>query len=222
MTHGRAEEAGGTDRQPSQIVQRGYDAAANTHLEWINRIEGDPRMHYVARLMDCLQPGARVLEMGCGAGVPITAALASRFEVVGIDLSAAQLALARERVPRATFIQADMSTFISEKPLDAVVAAYSITHVPRNTHAALFSRIASWLRPGGFFLASLGAGGCPDTVEEWLGVPMFFSSFDAARNRQLLRAAGFELIIDDVVTMQEPEGPATFLWVLCRRTIPTE
>jgi SAM-dependent methyltransferase len=201
---------------PAQIVERGYDAAADTHLEWINHIDGDPRMRYLSDLMERLPAGTRVLELGCGAGVPITAALSERFEVVGIDLSRAQLAIARQQVPGAHFIHTDMTTYAPDTPFDAVVAAYSITHVPRRIHGVLFTQIASWLKPGGFFLASLGANGNPDSVEEWLGVPMFFSSFAADENRGLLRDAGFDLLIDDVVTMQEPEGPATFLWVLCR------
>jgi hypothetical protein len=63
------------------------------------------------------------------------------------------------------------------------------------------------------------AGGlpCRVAVPLELGVPMFFSSFDADENRRLLRAAGFELRRDDVVTMREPGGAATFLWVLATR-----
>ena len=38
----------------------------------------------------------------------------------------------------------------------AVTAFYSITHVRRAEHAAMFKRIAKWLKPGGIFLASLG------------------------------------------------------------------
>jgi hypothetical protein len=46
---------------------------------------------------------------------------------------------------------------------------------------------------------------------------MFFSSHDAATNRVLLRAAGFALELDEIVTMREPEGPVSFLWVLARK-----
>ena len=46
---------------------------------------------------------------------------------------------------------------------------------------------------------------------------MFFSGFDADTNRRLIREAGFELVLDEVVTMQEPETEATFLWVLSRK-----
>ena len=81
----------------------------------------------------------------------------------------------------------------------------------------MFRRIAGWLRPNGLFLAALGAQDSPDWVGEWLGAPMFFSSFDAAENRRLVSAAGFDLLIADVLETIEPGGPVPFLWVLARR-----
>src|SRR5207247_1384867 len=77
--------------------------------------------------------------------------------LVGVDISGTQIALARANVPSATFVQADM-TVIDRPPasLDAVVAFYSLTHVPRDEHAPLLARIRRWLRPGGVFIASFG------------------------------------------------------------------
>jgi hypothetical protein len=46
---------------------------------------------------------------------------------------------------------------------------------------------------------------------------MFFSSFDALENQRLVAAAGFDLLVAEVVETIEPEGPTPFLWVLGRR-----
>ncbi len=46
---------------------------------------------------------------------------------------------------------------------------------------------------------------------------MFFSSHDADTNRALLRVAGFTLERDETITMREPEGLVTFLWVIARK-----
>jgi hypothetical protein len=88
--------------------------------------------------------------------------------------------------------------------------------VARDEHAQLFGRIARWLRPGGLFLASLAHVGGPDRTEPWLGVDMFFSGFDAETNSRLVREAGLELLVADVVFMREPEAEVGFLWVLAR------
>ena len=47
--------------------------------------------------------------------------------------------------------------------------------------------------------------------------PMFFSSHDAPTNRCLLTDAGLAVRVDEVVTMEEPEGPATFQWVIAAK-----
>ena len=96
---------------------------------------------------------------------------------------------------------------------------YSFSHLPRVEHGALFERIASWLAPGGLFLASLGSRDSPDWTGEWLGVPMFFSSYDADTNRELLEAAGLVPVHAEVVTMTEPRVRSRFCgsWRRSRR-----
>lgn len=85
--------------------------------------------------------------------------------------------------------------------------------MPRAEQPALFRNVASWLRPGGLFLAALGSG-TDDVHTTWLGAPMFFGSHPPQVNRELLGLAGFTLLVDEVVTMAEPEDPATFHWVI--------
>lgn len=199
------------------VVEAGYDALAGAYLDWAARIHADPRERMLEAFMGRLADGSRVLDLGCGAGIPSTRALAERFAVTGVDLSAAQLAIARREVPGAAFIHADLAAIdVPAASFDGVTALYAISHVPREEHAALFGRIARWLVPGGLFLATLGATDGPDWTGEWLGAPMFFSSHDAVTNRRLLAAAGFELLVDEVVETGEPEGPVPFLWVLAR------
>ena len=120
-----------------------------------------------------------------------------------------------------TFVQADMTALdLPGESLDAVTAFYSLTHVPRADQPALLGRIFGWLRPGGVFLASMGAQDSPDEVEaDWLGVPMFFSHHGARRNRALVREAGFD--IEEARVVEEPEDrhAALFLWVVARKVL---
>jgi ubiquinone/menaquinone biosynthesis C-methylase UbiE len=206
--------------EPTRTVAAGYDRIAERYLRWVARIEGDPRDRMLVEFAERLTGGARVLDLGCGPGVPSTKALAQRFDVVGVDISEAQLGSARENVPEATFIHGDLAEIeLPEASFDGVTALYSISHIPREEHARLFARIARWLVPGGLFLATLGATDSPHWIGEWLGVPMFFSSHDADTNRALLSAAGFTLVLDEIVAMREPEGPVSFLWVIARTPV---
>ncbi|KJK45436.1 methyltransferase type 11 [Lentzea aerocolonigenes] len=198
-----------------EIVEAGYDAMAERYLTWSAEIADDPRLHYLDDFDSRLNDNARILELGCGAGVPVTKKLAERHDVLGVDLSRQQLDLARANVPGARFEKADMTKLgFPDGTFDGIAAFYSILHVPRAEQPGLIAKIARWLKPGGFFLASLGVG-TPDLTETWLGVEMFFGSNTPAENRALL-GEHFEIITDDLVTMHEPD-PAMFHWVLTRK-----
>jgi SAM-dependent methyltransferase len=129
------------------------------------------RTRVVTLLRDRLPAGAKVLELGCATGVPTTRELVKRFAVTGVEISARNIALARQRVPEARLLHADITQLdLPPASFDAVVAFYTITHVPREEHAPLLQGIARWPRPGGLFVASMGAGDDPGTVEDdWLG-----------------------------------------------------
>ena len=200
---------------PVRIVEAGYDRIAQRYLEWSGLRPSPVRQHWLGRALDLIPTGSEVLELGCGAGLPMTKALADGRRVTGVDISAVQIDLARRHVPEATFIHADMTQLkFPPASFDAVVAFYCLTHVPRDAMPALLARIRSWLRPSGVFVATMGADPSPDEVEDdWLGVPMFFSHFGARRNRRLVAEAG--LVIDEARIQDEPEDrySARFLWV---------
>ena len=201
-----------------QTVASGFDRLAGRYLDWGNEVRADPRHRMVAQFADRLADGARVLDLGCGAGVPSTRELAKRFDVLGVDISRAQLERARRNLPGVSFMLADFSELqLPYRSFDGVVALYAISHLPRDEHGQLFANVYRWLIPGGLFLATLGASDSPDWTGDWLGEPMFFSSHDADTNRHLMRRAGFELLHDEVATTREPEGDASFLWVIGRK-----
>ncbi|MEU0884743.1 class I SAM-dependent methyltransferase [Lentzea sp. NPDC005914] len=198
-----------------EIVEAGYDAMAEHYLTWSAQIADDPRLRYLEDFDSRLHDNAKILELGCGAGIPVTRKLAERHDVLGVDLSQQQVDLARANVPAARFEKADMTALdFPDGTFDAIAAFYSILHVPRAEQPGLIAKIARWLKPGGLFLASLGVG-TPDVTENWLGVEMFFGSNTTDRNRELL-SRHLEIVTDDLVTMHEPD-PATFHWVLTRR-----
>lgn len=202
----------------TKIVGEGYDAMADTWEEWSSQIADDARGTWRDRFLELLPEGARVVELGCGNGTRETRLLAQKFRLTGVDLSAEQLRRARERVPDAEFVQADLTSLeLEPASLDGVVSFYVFNHVPRDLLPQLLTRIRRWLQPGGYFMAALGASDLPDWYGDFLGAPSFFSGHEPDTNRALVRAAGFELVDDEVVTIQEPEGPVNFHWVLARR-----
>ena len=200
------------------LVAAGYDAMIDTWEAWKAQITDDPRADWCAELVSRLPPGARVVELGCGGGTDETRMLAERFRLTAVDLSAEQLRRARERVQGAAFLHGDITELELEPgSVDAVAAFYVLNHVPRELLPGLFARVHRWLVPGGLFLTTLGASDLPGWTGEWLGQPTHFAGFPPEENRRLLADAGLELQRDELVTIQEPEGEATFHWVLASR-----
>jgi len=167
------------------LVRRGYDAislayrgddgrGAAASAEDVSRYTG-----WVTELAALLRPGARVVDLGCGAGIPATRELAGHgLQVIGVDFSAVQLRRARRLVPAARLIQADMTALqLRPASADAVVSLYALIHVPLADQQALFPRIRDWLRPGGYFLAIVGAGRWTGTLP-YLGADMFWDHAD--------------------------------------------
>jgi cyclopropane fatty-acyl-phospholipid synthase-like methyltransferase len=204
--------------EPKRIVEDGYDEISERYTELSRKFDWEPRRTYLNRLVELLPEGSRVLELGCGAGVPATVELARHFDVTGVDLSSEQLSRARENVPNARFIHADMATVELADSFDGVAAFYSLTHLPRDEVPSLFLRIRAWLRPGGILVASLAARETEKWFEpDWLGTPMFFSGYDAETNLRLLADAGFEIQETELVRQDEGElGEATFCWVAAK------
>jgi SAM-dependent methyltransferase len=125
-----------------------------------------------------LSKGGLVVELGCGSGVAAAHIDAAGFDVVGIDVSPAMLALAGARAPRATFVE---ESFVSAEvpPCDAVLAAGEVFNSlddKANTPKAIervFGRVFKALWPGGVFLFDVAgpgriAGGGPVTTT-WVG-----------------------------------------------------
>jgi ubiquinone/menaquinone biosynthesis C-methylase UbiE len=204
---------------PKQIVAQGYDRIAERFLAWAENDTSGMREQYTHVLLQELPPGAKVLELGCGAGVPITRVLAQRFEVTGVDISARQIELARQHVPQARFIQADMAQLdLPPESYDGVAAFYALFHIPREQQPHVLQSIASWLRPGGMLVVTMATQASKGDVEEdWLGAPMFWSSYDSETNVRLVRKTGLEIVRAREETVEEHGEQATFLWVVARK-----
>src|SRR4029079_6916106 len=166
--------ADATEIDPKQVVAAGYDRIAEQYLAWSGLRPSPARLRALALADERIPRGAEVLELGCGAGLPMTAAIARDRRLTGVDISASQIALARRNVPGAAFIEADLTSLeIAPASVDALVAFYVLTHVPRDEHAALLGRIRSWLRPGGVLIGSFGVEDDPGGVgHDWLGTGM--------------------------------------------------
>lgn len=114
-----------------------------------------------------LPEGARILDLGCGAG-HLAAALAARgYDVTGIDISADMLRYARRNAPGVRFVCADARRFSLRGKFDLVVSTFdSMNHMlsARDLEQA-FRCVRRALAPGGIFVFDLNMSRVFET--EW-------------------------------------------------------
>jgi len=56
---------------PKQVVAAGYDVMAERYLAWSGLRPSAARLRYLALANELIPAGASVLELGCGAGLPV-------------------------------------------------------------------------------------------------------------------------------------------------------
>jgi len=206
-------------RVQRELVRSGYDAISQVYRD----DQGHPNpagsedtavyQTWLDELAALLPLEARVLDLGCGAGVPTARMLVDGgFVVTGLDISAVQIERARGLVPEAHFVQADMATWLGEDDdYQAIVSLYALIHVPLDDQRLLFPRLARWLTPGGYLLAIVGHQRWTG-IEDYMGAPMFWEHGDTATYLRWLEDAGLHVLWHRII----PEGTSSHTLVLAQ------
>jgi SAM-dependent methyltransferase len=202
---------------PHRLVAQGYDRVADRYAE-LERDAPWPRQAWLDDLLARLPDGVRVLDLGCGNGLPAGESIARRHRLTGVDVSSRQVELARANVPTGEFSTGDILRL--EHPpgtFAAVTAFYTFDHLPRERLAEMFRLVHGWLTTDGLLLCCVEIEDLPGLVADWLGEPMFFSSYEPDVTRRLLTEAGFEILRDEIEPQLEGGHEVRYLWLLARR-----
>lgn len=182
----------------SKLVRDGYNRITKEYLAHRAKLKSEK---YVTKLLKYLPKQSTILDLGCGAGVPVDIQLVKAGgNVWGLDIAEEQIKLARKLVPGAGYEVRDIMTLKKgEFRVDAVVAMYVWFHLPRRQQGELLTVVESFLPRGGMLLITMG-----DTPfegeHELQGVKMWSSQYGTARNRQLVEDAGFTIVGEEMDT----------------------
>lgn len=181
-----------------QLVKTGYNQVAAAYNRDRDLLKSG---RYINKLLQLLRPGSRILDLGCGAGIPVDQELIKKGHLVtGLDISETQIALAKKNCPDGEFIVKDMAGLQKgEYQVDAVVSFYAIFHLFRNQHAKLLHTMASFLPKNGLILITMGDHDFEGT-HNFYGTKMWSSHYAPAKNTELVKQAGFKILIDEIDT----------------------
>lgn len=201
---------------PRRLVREGYDRGSHAYRGDAFEYAGSAYAYWCDRFMARLPAGARVLDVGCGNGLPVAQELVRRgFRVTGLDFSAVQIARARMLVPKATFVCADMAEApLGEAEFDAVIAFHSIINLPLDAQPGCITRMLRALVPGGWLLVTTGQEPWRGIEQHWRGVRdlrMFYEHAGAGTYREWLLAACGEIAEQGRTPHRGEPGYAVFV-----------
>lgn len=147
-------------------------------------------------LAGALPPGSRILDVGCGTGLPTARQLVGAgHEVVGVDLSPGMLDLARANVPDAAFHLADLADLRDGHlgAFDGAAAFFSLLMLPRPEIPHALRMLHGLLRPGGLLALSMVEADVDDYAIPFLGSTIRVSGYLRDELRQVVCDAGFDI-----------------------------
>jgi cyclopropane fatty-acyl-phospholipid synthase-like methyltransferase len=201
------------------VIARGYDQVADAYEALESAGAPWPRLKRVQAFTAGLPAGSRILDIGCGNGVPATRELALRHQVTGLDISEAQIARAASNVPGATFICGDARMVdLPVATFDAIVALYLVDNIPSAEYPVFFWRLRDLLRPKGRLLLSAEPGDDPWQPYTWLGVPMFINTIPTEALVELIEEAGLSVVSTELESQLEGERTIDYAWITAEKT----
>ncbi|MGW2601846.1 class I SAM-dependent DNA methyltransferase [Streptomyces klenkii] len=171
-----------------------FDAIGHRYDEAFPHKEG--QLGAGAWLAAALPPGSRVLDAGCGTGLPTARQLTDAgHRVVGVDLSPGMLELARGNVPKAEFHLADLADLRDGRlgTFDGAAAFFSLLMLPRPEIPHALRMLHGLLRPGGLLALSMVEADVDDYAMPFLGNTIRVSGYLRDELRQVVGEAGFEV-----------------------------
>ncbi|MCX4747003.1 methyltransferase domain-containing protein [Kitasatospora sp. NBC_01287] len=191
------------------------------------------------RLIAELEPGAPVLDIGCGTGDPTVRQLAEAgLRVTAVDLSDGMLALARRALPQAAaYHRIDLYDLGTGRAgtawgvpglgpagaggFAAATAFFSLILLPQREIQVALRRIRTLLRPGGLLVLGMVEADLDDYPMRFLGQEIRISGFLREELAEALHLAGFTV----EALNGRPYAPACMalppeeqLFLHCRRT----
>lgn len=210
------------DAERTAEQARAFDGIGERYDEAFPHKDG--QVAAVEWLLPRLPSGARVLDAGCGTGVPTARRLAAAgHKVSGVDISPVMVDLARRNVPEGDFTVADiLEVPIDPGMFDAATAFFSLLMLPRADIPRALGILHEAIAPAGYLLLGMVEADLDDAPVPFVGRTIRVSGYPAAELERLVTAAGFAVeerksVAYEPVSDAVPPEVQQFLY--CRRDL---
>lgn len=138
-------------------IKEFYDATA---AEWAEKWYADGEaLPLLKEFLAFLPVSPRVLDLCCGAGYESMRLRQLGAQVVGLDISPASIAIAREKNPELSFYVGDMlEDYRHVGAMDGIVCIAGLVHIPEISARQALLRMAEVLNAGGYVLLVVREG----------------------------------------------------------------
>jgi len=181
-------------------------------------VERDAQLAEGAWLLEQLDRPARVLDLGCGSGLPTAKQLIDAgVEVVGTDESKVMLDLAATQAPGGQYLHRDLRDLSDLGEFDAAVAFFSLIMLPKADIPLLLSGVRKLLRGPRLLQVAMVLGDFDRFPISFLGVPTEVCAYPPDELRQVVADAGFEITeLREVAAEAEPNRIEVQLYLRAR------
>jgi ubiquinone/menaquinone biosynthesis C-methylase UbiE len=211
-------------RFSAATVRAAYDAVADDY----DRAFGDDldRLPLDRAMLDAavnrIATRGLVLDVGCGPAPAGRYLRARGVAVIGADLSAGMLAVARQREPLLPLVEADMRRLpLRANSFAGVISYYAIQHLPRDDVSTALKDMASILQPGGLVLLAAHLGDETRYLDEFLGHRVHPVGGNLYQRRELLDVLAYAGFLVEIEEQRKPlphEADTQRIYLLGHRT----
>ncbi|HVV94617.1 MAG TPA: class I SAM-dependent methyltransferase [Hyphomicrobiales bacterium] len=169
---------------------------------------------WAERFANLLLPGAALLDIGCGSGVPIARYFVERgHPITGVDASSEMIALFRANLPGEAAEVADMRALKLDRKFGGLIAWDSFFHLSALQQRLMFPifRDHAEVRAPLLFTSGPAFGEALGTLE---GDPLYHASLDPDEYRLLLDCNGFDVVAH---VAEDRECGGHTVWLARRR-----
>lgn len=164
--------------------------------------------------------GKIILDVGCGSAGHVGKYIFDKgFSVMGIDISEKSVELAKKVHPEMAFKEMNMLELeLKESSVQAIIAFYSIIHIPKNQITKLLEEFRRVLEKGGRLVLAVHEGQTEEIVTEMLGkkTTLFVSFYTENELIEQLKATGFKIDYSHVRKPYDFEHQTNRIYIIAK------